>query len=168
MAGVSGYVGDSAQGLADAAGELSVDTRLLELHAEWRGHGLQVRGLWVEGDLDGVARLNQKLALTGNRSVGEELAGYYVEAGYDVLALAAESRQALIPFVRCESYDTQAAVPAGIRAQPGQRDRDADPRRQLEADRAADLQGRLAGRRERRRHRRRPVEPRARLHLLRR
>ena len=167
VAGVSGYVGDSAQGLADANGELSVDTRLLELHAEWRGHGVQLRGLWVEGDLDGVARLNQKLALTGNRSVGEELSGYYVEAGYDVLSLV-ESRQALIPFARFESYDTQEAVPAGFATQPRQRDRNTHPRRQLEADRAADLQGRLAGRRERRRHRRRSVEPRARLYLLRR
>ena len=117
VAGVSGYVGDSAQGLADARGELSVDTRLVELHAEWRGRGFQIRGLWVEGDLDGVARLNQKLALTGNRSVGEELAGYYVEAGYDVLSLA-QSRQALIPFARWESYDTQEAVPAGFARNP--------------------------------------------------
>lgn len=117
VAGVSGYVGDSAQGLADAAGELSVDTRLLELHAEWRGHGLQVRGLWVEGDLDGVARLNQKLVLAGNRSVGEELAGYYVEAGYDVFSFG-QSRQALIPFARFESYDTQEAVPAGFTRNP--------------------------------------------------
>ena len=118
VAGVSGYVGDSAQGLTDANGELSVDTRLLEFHAEWRGQGFQVRGLWVEGDLDGVARLNQKLALSGNRSVGEELAGYYVEAGYDVLSLVAESRQALIPFARWESYDTQEAVPAGYARNP--------------------------------------------------
>ncbi len=118
VAGVSGYMGDSAQGLADASGALSVDTRLLELHAEWRGQGFQIRGLWAEGDLDGVARLNQKLGLTGNRSVGEELAGYYVEAGYDVLSLAAESRQALIPFARWESYDTQAAVPAGFARNP--------------------------------------------------
>ena len=71
-----------------------------------------------EGDLDGVARLNGKLGLTGNRSVGEELSGYYVEAGYDVLALVAGSRQSLVPFARWESYDTQAAVPAGFARNP--------------------------------------------------
>lgn len=118
VAGVSGYVGDSAQGLADATGELSVGTQLLEAHAEWRSGGLELRGLWVEGDLDGVARLNGKLGLTGNRSVGEELSGYYVEAGYDVLALVAGSRQSLVPFARWESYDTQAAVPAGFARNP--------------------------------------------------
>jgi len=118
VAGVSGYVGDSAQGLADSAGELSVDTRLLEAHVEFRSGGFEVRGLWVEGDLDGVARLNARLGLTGNRSVGEELSGAYIEAGYDVLARVAASRQSLVPFVRWESYDTQAAVPAGFARNP--------------------------------------------------
>ena len=166
VAGVSGYVGDSAQGLADAGGEFSVDTRLLELHAEWRGQGLQVRGLWVEGDLDGVARLNRKLALTGNRSVGEELAGYYVEAGYDVLSLAAESRQALIPFARSRATTPRRRCPAGSRAiRPTTSRRctfgiDWKPIEQLifKAD-WQDVD-------ERRRHRRRPVQPAARLHLL--
>jgi len=114
VAGVSGYIGDSAQGLADARGELAVDTRLLEVHAEWRGAGFQVRGLWVEGALGGVARLNQALALTGNRSVGEKFGGTYLEAGYDVLGRVAGNRQSLVPFARWESYDTQRAVPSGF------------------------------------------------------
>ena len=118
VVGVSGYVGDSAQGLADARGELSVDTRLVETHAEWRGNGLQLRGLWARGDIDGVARLNEKLGLTGDRSVGERLDGYYLEAGFDVLALRAGSRQSLVPFARWESYDTQAAVPSGFARNP--------------------------------------------------
>lgn len=118
VAGISGYMGDSAQGLSDADGTLRVDTRLLEAHAEWRGQGLQLRGLWVQGDLDGVARLNRKLGLTGNRSIGEKLEGFYVEAGYDVLGRLGESRQALVPFARYESYDTQAGVPAGFARNP--------------------------------------------------
>lgn len=118
VAGISGYLGDSAQGITDAAGELSVDTRLLEAHVEWRGAGFQLRGLWVDGDLGGVARLNRKLALTGDRSVGERLGGYYLEAGYDVLGRAAGSRQALVPFARWESYDTQQEVPSGFARNP--------------------------------------------------
>jgi hypothetical protein len=118
VAGVSGYVGDSSQDLADAQGELSVDTQILEAHAEWRGHGFQLRGLWVDAELEDVARLNQKLGLTGNRSVGEELDGYYLEAGYDVLGLVGESRQSLVPFARWETYDTQAAVPTGFARNP--------------------------------------------------
>ena len=118
VAGLSGYLGDSAQGLSDAEGKLSVETRLLEAHAEWRGAGFQVRGLWVEGDLDGVARLNQRLALTGNRSVGEKLGGYYLEAGYNVLSRVADSRQTLMPFARWESYDSQREVPPGFARNP--------------------------------------------------
>lgn len=118
VAGISGYVGDSSQGLADAAGELSVDARLLEVHAEWRGAGFQGRGLWVAGELDGVARLNRKLALTGDRSVGKKLGGYYLEAGYDVLGRVADSRQSLVPFARWESYDTQREVPSGFARNP--------------------------------------------------
>jgi hypothetical protein len=42
--------------------------------------------------------------------------GGYVEVGYDVLRLLApNTRQQLVPFVRAEYYDTQAAVPAGYR-----------------------------------------------------
>ncbi len=118
VAGISGYLGDSAQGLADTRGKLGVDTRLVEVHAEWRSKGLQLRGLWVEGKVDGVARLNEKLGLTGNRSVGEKLDGYYVEAGYNVLTLRAGSRPSLVPFARWESYDTQRAVPAGFARNP--------------------------------------------------
>ena len=41
--------------------------------------------------------------------------GGYVEAGYDVLHPAGLSHQ-LVPFVRVEAYDTQAAVPQGFTA----------------------------------------------------
>jgi len=118
LAGISGYAGDSAQDLADAAGELAVPTRILELHAEWRGRGAHLRGLWVDAELDEVARLNRKLGLTGDRSVGERLNGYYVELGYDLLGSVGDGRQELVPFARWESYDTQAKVPAGYARNP--------------------------------------------------
>ncbi len=118
LAGLSGYLGDSAQDLADTAGELAVPTRILEVHAEWRGRGAHVRGLWVDAELDEVARLNQKLGLTGDRSVGERLDGYYLELGYDVLGAIGDGRQELVPFARWESYDTQAKVPAGYARNP--------------------------------------------------
>lgn len=120
VAGVSAYLGDSSQSLADTQGELAVDTRILEAHAEWRGRGFQLRGLYVDAELDDVARLNQKLGLTGNRSIGEALDGYYLEAGYDVLGFAGagSNRQSLVPFARWETYDTQAAVPTGFARNP--------------------------------------------------
>jgi len=46
--------------------------------------------------------------------VGSRIAGGYVEAAYNVLALLARSSsQKLTAFVRYEQYDTQASVPAG-------------------------------------------------------
>ena len=50
-------------------------------------------------------------------SVGSDLSGYYLQAGYDVLALF-ETRQAVIPFVRYETFDTQEAVPDGFLRDP--------------------------------------------------
>jgi hypothetical protein len=48
------------------------------------------------------------------RGVGKRIAGWYAEAGYNLLSvLAPESVQRLTGFVRHERFDTQAAVPAG-------------------------------------------------------
>ncbi len=117
-AGISAYFGDSGQELNDERGAIGVATRILEAHAEWKSRGFDLTALWVEADLGDVARLNQKLGLAGNRSVGERLEGWYLQAGYDVLALGAGSRQQLLPFVRFESFDTQARVPAGFARDP--------------------------------------------------
>jgi hypothetical protein len=118
LAGVSAYLGDSGQDLEDAEGSIGVGTRIVDAHLEWRWRGLDMRGLWVQAELDDVARLNRALTLAGTASVGERLEGYYLEAGYDVLSLVPGSRQSLTPFARFESYDTQAEVPAGFAANP--------------------------------------------------
>jgi hypothetical protein len=49
--------------------------------------------------------------------VATRIQGGYLEAAYDVLSLAATEHQ-LLPFVRLETYDTQAAVPDGFEANP--------------------------------------------------
>lgn len=118
VAGGSLYYGDSGQGLVDPqGGELGVATRIFELHADWKWRGLETRALWVDASVDDVAGLNRALALTGNKSVGEAMGGFYLQAGYDVLAgRGGESR--LLPFARFETYDTQAEVPAGFAKNP--------------------------------------------------
>lgn len=112
--GASLYHGNSGQGL-DGAG--SVGTTIVDLHAEYNWHGLRARALGVHATLDDVEDLNDALGLVGNQSVGEELSGYYVELGYDVLN-GSGSKHALIPFVRYEKYDTQAKVPGGFSSNP--------------------------------------------------
>ncbi len=113
LAGASLYWGDSGQGLETPAG-LPVDagTTLAEGHLEWRWRGLELRGLWVRGEIADAAALNEALGLTGEESVGERLSGHYLQAGYDLAAAFDGISGALIPYLRLEAYDTQEEVPA--------------------------------------------------------
>lgn len=116
--GGSAYVGGSGQGIEDVRGRvIGLDTTILEGHAEWRWRGLELRALVARAELDDVARLNRVKGLGGSASVGEELSGFYLQAGYDVLAGRSSERQ-LIPYVRFEQFDTQDAVPAGFAKNP--------------------------------------------------
>lgn len=114
LIGASLYHGNSGQGLEGAG---SVRTTIVELHGEYSWRGLRARALGVHATLDDVEDLNGALGLVGNQSIGEELSGYYLELSYDVLN-GSGSNHALIPFVRYETYDTQAKVPAGFSSDP--------------------------------------------------
>jgi len=116
LVGGSAYLGNSGQDLESASGDaIDVGTSILEGHLEWRWQGLELRVLGVQAELDDVAELNRALSLTGNRSIGEKLKGYYVQLGYDVLSGRAAGK-ALIPYARWEAFNTQDAVPSGFRA----------------------------------------------------
>lgn len=116
LVGGSVYSGNAGHDLGVGA-----MTTITEAHIDVRRRGLQFRALAVQAEVDDVADLNRILAAPGTAdadiaSIGEELEGYYVELGYDVLNLFDTGEQSLIPFVRFEAYDTQAAVPAGFAA----------------------------------------------------
>jgi hypothetical protein len=116
LAGGSLYFGNAGQ---DQAGLGSTGVTIGELHAEWRAEGLWLRGLATMAEVDDVAELNAANGFVGADSVGEELEGFYVEAGYDVCALLCEgSSHSLSPYVRYESLDTQAEVPSGFASDP--------------------------------------------------
>jgi len=118
LVGGSAYVGDSGQDLlAPGGGRIDAGTTILEGHAEWRWRGLRLRGLVARAEVDDVARLNAALGLTGAESVGEELRGHYVEAGYDLFS-GRGGHASLTPYLRWEGLDTQAEVPRGFRANP--------------------------------------------------
>jgi hypothetical protein len=116
-AGLSAYLGNSGQGLEDAEGRsIPVGTSILDLHAEYRFRGFELRGLFSRAELDDVARLNDALGYEGNQSVGELLEGAYLQAGFDVLAGGGKS--SLIPYLRWEWLNTQKEVPEGWSADP--------------------------------------------------
>ena len=118
LVGGSAYVGGSGQDLKTSAGaDVAADTQILEGHLDWRWRGLEFRALATQAELDDVAKLNAALGLTGDRSVGDKLSGFYLQLGYDVLAGRGGERS-LTPYARWESYNTQDEVPAGFRANP--------------------------------------------------
>jgi len=117
VAGLSGYYGNSGQGLEDGAGTIDAGTSIFEAHVDWRFKGLELRLLGTRAKVDDVARLNQALGLTGGDSIGETLVGGYVQVGYDVL-LHRGRRSRLIPFLRQETLNTQDEVPEGFAANP--------------------------------------------------
>ena len=115
--GAAGYVGDSGQNLVDVSGgSIPVGTTIVDFHAEYRYGGLKLRGLYTRATVDDVTELNQALGFTGNQSVGEQLEGGYLEAGYDVLP--DNGRSSLIPYLRWEQLNTQVEVPDGWSANP--------------------------------------------------
>lgn len=119
LLGASAYVGDSGQGLEDAAGVIGARTTILEGHFEWQGSGWSTRALWAQADVDDADRLNALAGAGPTEGVAESLSGGYVQVGYDVLTRRA-GRMGFEPFVRYEVLDTQDDVAPGFVANPSQ------------------------------------------------
>jgi hypothetical protein len=118
IVGGSFFAGNTGQG-STANGEV-VEGRLtmFDLHGETSFRGATLRGLWTRATIDDVAQLNALQNLTGNRSIGESLGGWYVEAGYDLAALRGFGERSITPYFRYEKLDTQRRVPAGFTRNP--------------------------------------------------
>jgi hypothetical protein len=118
LVGGSAYTGNSAQGATTTGGaDIEATTTVLEGHAQFQARGLDLRALYARTTVDDVAALNAARTLTGASSIGEELTGWYVQAGYDVLRPTGSELQ-LTPYVRFESVNTQESVPTGFAANP--------------------------------------------------
>jgi hypothetical protein len=115
MFGGAVYSGNSGQNQRTPTGEtFEGNVTIYQLHADAQLRGLSLRGLWAQGEIGDVEEINRFNNLTGNASVGEEFAGWYAEAGYDVAQHFSRGNFSLTPFVRFESYDTQKEVPTGF------------------------------------------------------
>jgi len=120
IVGGSLYLGGSGQGVDDPlepGEDIGARTLIVEGHAGYKAHGFDLRALVALADVDDVESLNAANGLTGAASIGEQLEGWYLQAGYDVLRHAA-TQVALEPYVRYESLNTQAEVPDGFAANP--------------------------------------------------
>jgi hypothetical protein len=122
-AGGALFHGDAAQDTPAPAGRaFDAATTIWEAHLEARRMGLRLRGLVAGARVDDAADLDASRGLTGDgdgRSVGSELLGWFLEAGYDLFSrLRPGTSYEVVPFVRFEAVDTQAEVPAGFTKNP--------------------------------------------------
>jgi hypothetical protein len=116
--GGSFFTGNTGQGALVGGEVVEAPLTIFDLHAETQFRGATIRALWARGTLDDVVQLNQLGNLTGNRSIGESMGGWYLEAGYDLSSLMSFGESSLTPYFRYEKVDTQRSVPAGFTRNP--------------------------------------------------
>ena len=116
--GGSFYAGNSGNGLIKGSKKLGVSTNILEGHIDIRRSGFWISLLAAQAKIGDVTGLNQALGLTGNKSVGETLNGFYLQAGYDLLHRSGYGEKSLMPYMRYEKVNTQASVPSGYNLDP--------------------------------------------------
>jgi hypothetical protein len=115
--GLSGYSGQAGQDAVVAGKEIDVAVSLWDAHVAWQWKGFGMRALYSRVHVGDADEMDALLGLAGDESIGSRMGGWYAEAGYDVLSRL-DTDQELVPFVRYESFDTQAAVPAGFARDP--------------------------------------------------
>lgn len=116
--GAAFFNGNTGQGSVTGGKRVDGKLSLFDLHGETSFRGITLRGLFARATIDDVARLNALSSLTGNRSIGESLGGWYVEGGYDLATLRSFGEASITPYIRYEELDTQRRVPTGFSRNP--------------------------------------------------
>ena len=114
LVGGSIYAGQSGQEQrVGPDNELLPDmmTHIYEIHAQYKGYGLSLRGLWSEAFVDEAGAFNR---IEEQANLASQMQGWYVEAAYDILPLFRDSQATLEPYFRFEQWDTQHKTPDGI------------------------------------------------------
>jgi len=120
VVGLSGYFATSGNSLRGTVGNVPVG--MVEVDARTKRQGFTARGQLAMVFIGSASGLNQALAAgdpdqMGAVAVSSQLRGGYLEAGYDLMRLAAPaSEQSVTLFARYDYVDTQASVPAGFTA----------------------------------------------------
>lgn len=117
MVGASGFFGGTGQGRELNGERVDGNVLVWDAHVDYEAQGFDVRAMVAGASLDDAAELNQLNALAGAAGVADEMLGWYVEAGYDVLSRM-ETEHQLHPFARYEKVNTQQSVAPGFAAAP--------------------------------------------------
>ena len=118
--GGSVYHGNSSDNRPKPDLDVPAQVNVVEAHGTWEKGGLEVRAMGLYGALqhaDLVSKANRNVSNNLNvkrTPVGSAAAGYFVEAGYNVMSLGDSVAFALIPFVRWEYYDSMAKVTGDV------------------------------------------------------
>lgn len=89
---------------------------LWEVHVDYRWHGLQTRALVTQSVQGDAGEISAAIDPGLTTAVGERMQGWYFEIGYDVLQIAAQTEQSVVPFCRYEALNTQDEVAPGLAA----------------------------------------------------
>lgn len=118
--GGSFYVGRSGQNEKVDGETIDGLVQIYEADAQFLYRGFEARGLFAFTKIGDASLINLNNGFTGKESIGKEMYGWYVEAGYNVLSLVDLNQylRYLTPFVRFEKYDTQFEVPSGFERDP--------------------------------------------------
>ncbi len=94
------------------------ETTLFDIHAEYKGRGLHLRGLFAMAFVEDAGALSVARGLTDasfSGAVAEQMLGGYAEIAYDIWPfLGSNEEWTLEPFYRFEYFDTQHRMPAGF------------------------------------------------------
>ncbi len=119
LVGTSAYFGGTGQGRQLSGTEVVGNLLLWDVHADYEAYGFDLRALVAHASLNDARELNQLNTLVGAAGVGDEMLGWYVEGGYDVLRSTGWTHR-LLPFVRYEEVDTHYSTVPGVAADAAQ------------------------------------------------
>ncbi len=120
--GLSGYFGNTQSTLYDGidktdilalsvADSSVVGISMLGIDTRYNTNGLQLKMQLYYLSLSNTDHYNAFTAIDGiNNNLGSSMAGYYVEAGYNIFRPIAMLKTELITFLRYEGYDTHYTV----------------------------------------------------------
>jgi len=124
--GLSGYFGNTESSLYDGIDKTDVTAlavadssvvgiSMLGLDARYTRSALQCKLQLYYTSLSNTDQYNAFTAVNGQlNTLGSSMAGYYLEAGYNVFHPFENIKSELIPFIRYEGYDTHFTVDGGL------------------------------------------------------
>ena len=109
------YIGSASTEPTPGFNLVSVPMKMVEAHAQYLWHALDIRAMGAYSWLSNIDELNAEKAAGPGDSVGSRQGGFNAQIGYDLIN---NGMQSLIPFVRWEVVNTQVAVPSGYVKNP--------------------------------------------------